>query len=222
MERRFKAAVFDLDGTLLDTSEGILASVQYVIEEMGLEQLDEKQLKTFIGPPIQNSFGRHYGLEGEEQKRAAAMFRERYRSEDLLKARPYDGIFDVFEALLEYGIQPAVATYKRQDYALTLLKYFGFDRYTKIIYGSDFEGKLTKSDIIEKALADAGIVNYPDAVMIGDTENDAIGAQRLGTQFTGVTYGFGFQSPEDVYQFPAVGAAATTKELKNLLIGGQI
>lgn len=218
---RYKAAIFDLDGTLLDTSEGIIAAVRYTTERYGLRSLNEEEIKSFIGPPIQHSFGRIYGVSGAELAELAGAFRDRYKDYDLLKAVAYDGIFDVFEALSKSGNRSAVSTYKRQDYAERILRHFGFDRYTDIMWGSDFEGKLTKSDIILKSLASAGITDRSDAVMIGDSDNDAKGAALLGLDFVGVTYGFGFKTADDIAEFPNVGKAARAEELINIIIGEQ-
>lgn len=222
MAQQLKVAVFDLDGTILDTSEGILASVKYTINKFGFRPLDETQLRTFIGPPIQNSFAKAYNLKGPILQEIATVFRNQYKDIDLLKAKSYEGIYDVFEALIKHGIRPAIATYKRQDYAVTILAHFGFDQYTDIMYGADHENKLKKKDIIEKALSDAGVSNYEQAVMIGDSDNDAIGAAEIGTGFVGVTYGFGFRTAEDVNQFPNLGIASDTFELKKILTGDRI
>lgn len=220
MEHQFKVAVFDLDGTLLDTSAGVLSSVKYTIDKFGFKPLSDEMLSSFIGPPIQNSFANAYGLEGPILQEIANVFRNQYKDVDLLKAEPYDGIYEVFEGLLENNIKPAVATYKRQDYATTILRHFGFDKYTDILYGADNENKLKKKDIIEKALFDAGITYYKDAVMIGDSDNDAIGAHDIGVHFIGVTYGFGFKNVSDVEKYDNIGVATNTKELENLLVGG--
>ena len=241
MEHQFKVAVFDLDGTLLDTSAGVLSSVKYTIDKFGFKPLSDEMLSSFIGPPIQNSFANAYGLEGPILQEIANVFRNQYKDVDLLKAEPYDGIYEVFEGLLENNIKPAVATYKRQDYATTILRHFGFDKYTDILYGADNENKLKISGlkkffihlkymslrclvffliIIEKALFDAGITYYKDAVMIGDSDNDAIGAHDIGVHFIGVTYGFGFKNVSDVEKYDNIGVATNTKELENLLVGG--
>lgn len=220
MARQFKAVAFDLDGTILDTSAGILASIKYTIQRLGLKPLEEEVLRRFIGPPIQNSFARYYGLEGGALKEAATVFRDRYKTEDLLKAAPYQGIYDVFEALCRSGIKPVIATYKRQDYAAALLRHFAFHQYTEIMCGSDFEGRLQKKDILENALKSAGISDYGEAVMVGDTDNDAVGAESIGAAFIGVTYGFGFRTREDVCRFRAVGAADSPQELREILVGG--
>lgn len=219
--QHFDVVVFDVDGTLLDTSEGVLASVKYTIEKHNLPEIDEATLRTFIGPPIQDSFARVYGLSGEILQELATTFRNQYKDVDLLKAVPYDGIFEVFEKLLAAGIKPAIATYKRQDYATRIMEHFGFDKYTDIIYGADHENKLKKRDIIELALKDSGVTDFSRAVMIGDSDNDAIGAEGIGTEFIGVTYGFGFKSKEDIDKFTNIGSADTTKELITLLVGEQ-
>lgn len=219
--QQYKCAVFDVDGTLLDTSEGLISSVRYTVNSFGLEELDDDIIKSFIGPPIQNSFKRVYGFSDDVISKMSATFREHYKDVDLLKAKPYEGIYNVLERLKEANIKVAIATYKRQDYASKIMEYFEFSRYTNHIFGSDFEGKLQKKDIIELALKHTGIENYSDAVMIGDSDNDAIGAESIGTAFLGVTYGFGFKTKEEIMKFKSVGVADTTEEIVNVLLGGQ-
>lgn len=222
MVERYRCVVFDVDGTLLDTSEGILSAVKYTIDKYGLEPLDVDIMKSFIGPPIQNSFKRIYGFEDNVIANMATTFRDRYKGDDLLLARPYEGIYEVFENLRSIGIKTAIATYKREDYALRLLKYFHFDRYTNFICGSDFEGKLKKKDIIELALKKAEVDDFSRVLMIGDSDNDAIGAAGIGSKFLGVTYGFGFKKEEDVYQYNPIGVATNTKEIINTILGGNV
>lgn len=205
--RHFTVAVFDVDGTLLDTTEGVLSSVRYTIAKSGLPELSDELLKNFIGPPIQNSFKKYYSVNDQKAQELAEIFREQYKNVDLLKAVPYPGIYKVFEALKKAGIKLAVATYKRQDYATKLLRHFEFDKYTNILYGADPYNKLKKNDIIEKCMSDLGISDYTQAVMIGDSDNDAIGAQKLHMNFLGVTYGFGFKTPEDINEYPSIGYA---------------
>ncbi len=204
--RRYDAVIFDLDGTLLDTSEGIFRSVSYAIEKLGFEKLKPEVLRTFIGPPIQRSFALVYGLGKQEADEAADVFRNRYKEEDLLFAKPYEGIFETLNALRNAGIKTAVATYKRQDYAEKILIHFGFDKACDAICGSDLEGKLSKRDIIENAINCLG-AGKRGVVMIGDSDNDAVGASEIGVDFIGVTYGFGFSRAEDVNEFPCIGSA---------------
>ena len=144
MAQQYKCVIFDVDGTLLDTSEGMLSAVRYTIAKFGLAPLDEATIKSFIGPPIQHSFQRVYGFADDVIADMAAVFRDRYKDKDLLLAEAYDGIFDVLDYLRRSGMRIAIATYKREDYATRLLHAFGFDQYTDLIFGSDFEGRLKK------------------------------------------------------------------------------
>ena len=102
--------IFDLDGTLLDTSEGIRKSVGSVIDTLNLPKISEDVLRTFIGPPMQKSFERVFGMSEEEGRKAADLFRDRYKDGDVLLARPYDGIFETIHELEKRGIKTAVAT----------------------------------------------------------------------------------------------------------------
>lgn len=220
MEQQFKCVIFDVDGTLLDTSRGIITSVRHTIDKFQLEQLDDAIIKTFIGPPIQNSFRRIYGFDDEKIAQMTDAFRERYKNEDLLLAEPYEGIFDVLEQLLANGIIVAIATYKRKDYARSIMEHFGFDKFTNIICGSDFEGRLKKKDIIRQAMEEAGIDDLSGVVMVGDSDNDADGARENNVKFIGVTYGFGFKTKEEVQNIGAIGVAGTARELKDIILGG--
>ena len=213
MGNRYDLAVFDLDGTLLDTRGGVLSAVKYTIKEFGYEMPDEDTLRTFIGPPVQEGFSRVYGLEGPILQEIATVFRNFYSTKTLLEAELYDGMIELFEAMKARGIMPAVATYKREDYALTLLRHFGFDRYTDIMFGGDHENKLKKRDIIEKCINTAGVTDLSRVVMIGDTEFDAVGARDIGVDFIGVSYGFGYKTTDEIEGCGAVGAAQTPMDI---------
>ena len=193
---KYRLVIFDLDGTLMDTSSGILMAVKDTIREYKMPELSEEQIRTFIGPPIQWSFETQYGISKEEAQEMADTFRALYSTKHLLGAIPYPGIYDLLKFLKEKGLKSAIATYKREDYALCLLKHYHFDEYTDIMYGGDNDGTLKKHDIIQKCIDMAGITDLQEVVMIGDTLHDANGAKDLGVDFIGVSYGFGFHSED--------------------------
>lgn len=216
--RKYDLVIFDLDGTLLDTGEGIVEAVRHTIDRFGLTPLEDEELKRgFIGPPIQEGFAKRYGLEGDILQDIATVFRDYYSTKSLLGARIYDGLEELLQKLLGMGVKPAVATYKREDYALTLLCAFGFDKYTDIMFGGDHTNILKKKDIIEKCIAKAGVTDLSRVVMIGDTDGDRKGAELVGIDFIGVTYGFGYKTARDVMSGYAVGSADTPLEILNFI-----
>lgn len=211
----YKSIIFDVDGTILNPEEGIISSVSYTIEKAGLARLDEKQLKEFVGPPVQNSFQNFYGVNKDEAQKLANIFRSRYKGDDLFKAKPYDGIFEVLQELKNKNFQLGVATYKREDYAITLLNQMGFSKYFDIICGGDNENKLKKVDIIKICTEK---LNTPtsECLMIGDSIHDLEGAKNLNMKFLGVTYGFGFKENEKL-ENPCIAIANKPSEILDII-----
>lgn len=214
----YKLAIFDLDGTLLNTTQGILECVENTAKELGFEEKSREVLITFIGPPLQDSFQRVYGCDREMADVATAAFRKYYSGGLMFHAEPYEGIFDLCERLKEKGIRLAVATYKKEEYAKLLLQHFGFDKYMDVIRGADKDNQLTKSDIIGLCIKETG-VELKDAVLIGDTLFDAKGANDAGVDFLAVTYGFGFRNESEFESYPYIGAAGKTDEIDRLVVG---
>jgi phosphoglycolate phosphatase len=211
--KAYKLVIFDLDGTILDTTEGILASVEHAVKQLHLPSLTHEEMLTFIGPPVQESFAKYYGLSGRRLQEAADIFRANYSGDNLLLAKPYTGIYSVFDYLCTNNITPAIATYKREDYALKLLKHFKFDRYADIMFGADNENKLRKKDVILKCIEKSTEGNFRNIVVIGDTMHDAIGAAELSLDFVAVRYGFGFKNIDDLSQVNAVASVDHSLEI---------
>ena len=208
----YKAVLFDLDGTLLDTGDGVISSVRYTIEKMKLPMLSDDELKTFVGPPIKKKMMEVFSLSDETSSEAMNIFRNHYGIEDIYIARVYDGLVELLEELKNEGYKLGVATYKREDQAKNLLQKFGLAEKFDVIHGSDKEGKLTKADVVNNCILDLN-VNPKEAVLVGDSDNDAIGAKQAGLKFVGVTYGFGFKSETDVECFDNIGIANSCQEI---------
>lgn len=218
MKKTYDFIIWDLDGTLLDTSEGVLSASQYAIDYFNFSRPSTEIMKTFIGPPIQCSFAKTFNLTEETAQEMAAVFRKQYKEKELFKAEPYPGIRELIQCLHRRGIKQAVATYKREDYTETIIDYFGFSPWLDVICGSDFAGKLTKTDIIVNAIKKISDQYSLDrGVMVGDTENDIIGAENIGIDFIAVSYGFGFKCHEELKYNAVVGIASDVVELGNLL-----
>ena len=213
-----KNVIFDLDGTLLDTTEGILESVKFTVKELGFPELPHKEILNFIGPPIQISFKKYYKCNEEKAQAAANLFRDYYKDVALLKAKLYEGVYELCEHLKENQIKMAVATYKREDYALTLLKHFHFNNCCCSMHGADNNNVLKKEDIVKLCLKEMGGTSS-DSVLVGDTIHDAMGAAKAGIPFIAVTYGFGFKTIKDVESYPHIAVANTPLEIAVALSG---
>lgn len=205
-KKPYRGIIFDLDGTLLDTAEGVLSSVRYAVEVMGYEPLSDEVMRTFIGPPVKHSFIRVYGLDDAEAAKATEVFRNRYKGHDLMKAVPYAGIMELLKKLKEEGFLVGVATLKREDYAILLLEHYHISDYCDCICGSDFDSKMLKIDVLQNCLAKLEL-SPKETVLIGDTSSDGTGAAQAGTDFIAVTYGFGPSTEEEWSPFHPVFTA---------------
>lgn len=214
--KTYRGVIFDLDGTLLDTSEGVFASVRHTVEALGKPALDDATLRTFIGPPVKLSLIRLYGLDEDAANHATEIFRNQYKDHDLLKAEPYAGIKELIRALRAQGYKIGVATLKREDYALTLLEHYHFTELCDSICGSDFASKMTKTDVLHKCLH-ALELSPSEAVLIGDTASDGKGAKEAGVDFMAVTYGFGPDTEEAWQEYEPVYTAKDTHEIGTFL-----
>ena len=199
---KYKTIVWDIDGTLLNTLEGLVAAYQYTIEQLNLPEKSYEEIATFIGPTPQTIFVSKFGLSEIEAQKAADVFRDRYKNVDLLKAEPYPNLLSVLEKLSGVGYRQAVATNKRQDYAVDICKHFGIDKYCQPIYGADNFNKLSKAELIKNCLKDLEVADN-QAVMIGDTLGDKTAAEQAGVGFIGVNYGFGFKNVEGYANSPS-------------------
>lgn len=196
--------IFDLDGTLLDTSEGVIDAVKYVVEEFNLKRFPEDTLKSFIGPPIYETFKNYYNLEKDEVERATELFRTVYKEKFLFEASVYPGIVDMLKSLKKEGVMLCVATNKRFDYVDSLLEYFDLLKYFDVTEGSDFENSLNKSDIIKNCIDRLGLVDEDNIYMIGDSIVDRKGAEKCNINFIGVSYGFGLNDDDGKNVFSTV------------------
>lgn len=214
---KIKGILFDLDGTLLDTSEGIIESVRYTIQSLGLTELSAQVLKTFVGPPVQESFKKCCSLSDVDSQKAADAFRWYYKEKALYKAKLYPGILDLLNSLKNKKVLVGIATYKREDYAKTLLEYFKITPFCNSICGADNNNTLRKKDIIQNCLDNLLLTNN-EAVLVGDTIHDAKGAYELNIPFISVCYGFGFRTCNEESPYPCMQCVESVEELSKKIL----
>lgn len=191
---KYELIIFDLDGTLLDTSPGIFNSVRYAEKRMKLKAIPDEQLKRFVGPPPKDMYMEVYGLSEEDALSAAGFHREYGREKAIYEAAIYPNIKDVLIQLKKMGIKLAVATLKSQSIAERILDNFELIDLFDTIVGMDDRESLSKAQTIIKAVSDTETKGK--AVMVGDSRYDLEGAKEAGVHFIGVLYGFGFTSDD--------------------------
>ncbi|HIX29023.1 MAG TPA: HAD hydrolase-like protein [Candidatus Blautia stercoravium] len=216
---RYKALLFDLDGTLTASGEGITKSVQYALRKMGKGALGEhlEDLEVFVGPPLLNQFMAYAGFSEEEAGEAVKHYRERYTVTGIFENRPYEGIAELLEKLQAKGYLLAVASSKPDSMVKIVLDHFHLEGYFQVIKGSDIvRPKMTKAQVIEEVLAELRLENRrEEAVMIGDRFYDVRGAKETGLSCIGVTYGYG--NREELQREGALKIAETVDELGQIL-----
>ena len=208
-----KTILFDLDGTLTDSGEGIMKCAKLALSTFGVPIPDEKAMRTFIGPPLDHSFRRFHMAE-KDIKPAIAVFRERYTAVGKYENFPYPGIHDLLQKLKDQGHSLCVATSKPEVMALDILHHFELDRYFDKITGATLDcSRISKEDVINFLLNSLG--NPQNLLMVGDTEFDVIGAKAHGIKTIGVTWGYGEE--ETIRSAGAAAIAHTMDELYSLI-----
>lgn len=189
----YKYILFDLDGTLTDSSKGITNCVKYALEAAKKEIPGDDKLFEFIGPPLTEGFMTISGMSKKEAERATKKFRERYNVTGLFENKPYEGIEKVLNTLCEKGYVLAVATSKPEETAKKIIEHFGLKKYFKEITGSTFDAvRNTKQSVIEETLKRLNVTDKEkeNVLMVGDRKHDVIGAHNCGIDVLGVYYGF--------------------------------
>lgn len=217
MEKDFKYLLFDLDGTLTDSGEGITKAVKYALEYFGIQVEDLNELKKFVGPPLNDSYKRFYGFDDEQAELGIKKFREYYVEKGIYENKVYDGIEKMLKTLKDNGKTLIIATSKPEAHAKIVLDYFDLAKYFDFICGADFEEtRVKKGDVIKYAIETAKIKDLDKTIMIGDREHDVIGARENGLKCIGVLYGYG--NPVELTQARAFKVVKTPEELLEILL----
>ena len=214
----YKYLLFDLDGTLTDSQEGITKSVSYALINLGVEDLPDDIKLRFIGPPLKDSFKEYCGFDEETIKKAIALYRERYSKVGKFENRPYEGIPELLKKLKDDNRVLVIASSKPTGFVEDILNKFDLRQYFDIISAADLSGKkCEKEDVIKEALEILNLKNGDkDVVMIGDRHYDINGAKYFDLDSIGVNYGFAFDKNE-LKDAGATYVVETVEELGELL-----
>lgn len=204
-----KTIFFDLDGTLTDSGEGIINCATLALEHFGLPVPSRQEMRVFVGPPLDQTFIK-FGVPADKADEAIKVYRSRYTTIGLFENFPYPGIREMLEVLKAQGHRLFVATSKPEEMSVKILQHFQLDTYFERICGATLDGSRShKADVIAYLLEQAEGVT--EAVMVGDTAFDVIGAKEHGIPTIGVAWGYGLV--EDMKKAGAAAIAQTPEEL---------
>lgn len=213
----YELVLWDLDGTLIDTSPGVFHCLEQTFQELNLPIPPVEVLRKFIGPPLMESFSAYSGLEQDQVAGAVRLFREKYQGEQLFQAVVYEGLTDLMDRLKADGVKMAVTTMKPESSSKPLLEHLGLMKYFDALCcgAEDESGEITKADLVRQAM---DVLNMPDPfkiLLIGDSKYDAQGAQACRVDFAVALYGFGF-TEEQARETESVFIAETPNDLADL------
>jgi phosphoglycolate phosphatase len=209
--------LFDLDGTLTDPREGIVACLKYALLGLGHDCPSDLDLARFIGPPLKESFAVLLHTADRKQINAAVeLYRQRFSSKGMLENTVYPGIHSALTTLRGRGALLFVTTSKPRVFAERIVEHFGLKEYFCAVYGSELDGtRSDKGDLIAHVLQ-AESLSPHSTVMVGDRAHDVVGAKVHGVFPIGVLWGYG--SSDELIAAGATTLCAKPETLDNMLL----
>ena len=206
--------LFDLDGTLTQSEDGIWNCAKHAAKKMGFPEPDAETLRKFIGPPLEYSFSTYMGMTKEQAAEAVRFYRERYTTVGMYENRVYPGVRVMMRTLWKAGAKLGIVTGKPAYPTGKILEHFGLDKFlTTVVCATD--GHAEKEHLIRQALPeDAG-----EVWMVGDRCFDMEGGTKAGVHTLGVTYGYG--SEEELLESGSERLAKTPREISEILMPGK-
>ncbi|MBA4368677.1 MAG: HAD family hydrolase [Desulfobacterium sp.] len=191
--------LFDLDGTLTDPFLGITSCITYALNELGRTAPSPENLRWCIGPPLQKIFAELLGSSDDQlAKIALAKYRERFGSIGLFENEVYPGIVETLTTLKDFGYTLYVATAKPTVYAERIVIHFGLNKFFNRVYGSELDGKHSDKTSLISHILKQEVLDPTRTMMIGDREQDMLGAQNNKICGIGVLWGYG--TKEELYR----------------------
>lgn len=208
--------LFDLDGTLTDSQEGIMNSILYMLDFYGIQVEDRARLRPWLGPPLKDSLMKYYDFPEEKALEGVVKYREYFDEKGIFENQVYPGIEKLLNELSTSGYRLCLATSKPELAARRIMEHFDLAKYFTFIGGaSQDDSRVKKADVIRYVLDTCGITDMDRAVMVGDREHDVIGAKKNGLETIGVLFGYG--SREELEKAGAEYIAETAEEIKKYL-----
>ncbi len=212
-----KYILFDLDGTLTDSAEGIIKGVQVALNKFGIVENNGDILKTFVGPPLKERFIQVYNFTQEQALEAVREYQRYFVSKGMFENKVYPGITAMLDRLAKKDKKLVVATSKPEVFARRILEYFGLDRYFMFVGGSSLDDtRKQKNEVISYILQNMHINDVSELVMVGDTKYDVVGARYFNMDCIAVLYGYGTE--QSIREANPKCVVKSVKELEQLLL----
>lgn len=216
MHPKIHNILFDLDGTLTDPKEGIVNSILFALDKLGIQEENINELDTFIGPPLRGSFIARYNLSDNLADNAVTFYREYFSEKGLYENQVYPGVVELLEFLVSQKYQLYLATSKPTIYADKILWHFNLHKYFTGIVGSNLDNTRTdKSEVIAHVVSTYNLQPV-NSIMVGDRKHDIIGAKNNSMRSIAVTYGYG--SLEEISLHNPDFIVNSSNELKSILL----
>lgn len=214
---KYEVVLFDLDGTITESAPGIRKCIECTLDEMGYSHPDLSDYSNYVGPPLVNTFNGLCGLPIDKAYEAIVIYRKYYNIHGIENNFLFDGIKEVLDTLKENNIKIAICSSKTEHLAKAVLDFLGITEYFSAVCGSLPDGtRKEKEELIPYALDTLGINDNSKAVLVGDTKFDAKGARLTGTDFIGVSYGYG--TIEQMKSEGAINIASNAKEILKYIL----
>ncbi len=211
----YKAIFFDLDGTLTDSYEAIVSSIDYALIQEGITPIeDENVRRSYIGPALAVSFEKHYHATSPQLERLVELYRKAYSGGNMFKVRTYNGVENLLDKLKTTGFRLFIATSKPIAYAVPVLENQGLLKYFEKVAAPDFSNCHITKDCLIKSIMDEFCLEKEECLMVGDTRYDIEGGIAAGVDTLGVTYGY--HSPGDLNK--ATYIADTAEEICRIIL----
>lgn len=215
---KYRSVFFDLDGTLVDNSEGILNGFRHALTALGLPEEAGRVPMAVIGPPLRESFQTLYGMDAGQAEEAVRLYRAFFRPIGLYQCAVYPHVEAMLGRLKAAGIGLYLATSKPRVFAGEILAHKGLTGYFNAVVGSELDGRMDAKEEIVRHLLDGVPGPGLPALMVGDRWHDAEGARACGVDAAAALWGFG--APGEFTPFDNVkGLFADAGELCRWILG---
>ncbi len=212
----YKYILFDFDGTIYNTVEGITRCVAYAARKQGFE-VDPAELRGFAGPPLIPKYMSYFGMSEAQAWQALADFRERYVPVGAYESEPFPGVGNMLDTLIAAGKTLAISTSKPEFQTRRLLERAGLTDKFKAVAGGPPDGAdIAKPDAVRLAMEQIG-AGVDNTLLVGDTVYDVEGAHAVGIPCLAVGYGYG--DPEELRAAGADWFAEKVEDIADVILG---